>query len=184
MPYKDPEVAKQKAHEYYLKNKERILERSKEYVETHREEHRATCIRWNERNKEKMDEYSLLHARYRSHHRRLGAHLHGVRTEKFIDGPRQIPDEAPVRCSVGLADRMDDIGQCRRDFLRDVDILDLALGVDGFEVVVETGESQRQRLDEFRGIGSLQSNRGGSCGAGIRGSGRCCRWRQVSSPPR
>lgn len=57
MPYKSREVAKQKHHEYYLKNKERILERAKRYIETHREAHRATCIRWNERNKEKMDEY-------------------------------------------------------------------------------------------------------------------------------
>ena len=67
MPYKDPEVAKLKSKEYYLKNKERILARNKAWVKDHAEQVREyKKIRNQNLSDEKKEMYNLR-ARERYH---------------------------------------------------------------------------------------------------------------------
>ncbi len=83
MPYKDPEIAKQKAHEYYLKNKKKIIEntnlrrlgdpalRKKEY-----DSFKERCLSDSElankeriRNKKYREEHKEQAKKYRNEHK-------------------------------------------------------------------------------------------------------------------
>jgi len=73
MPWKDPEVKKQKAKEYYLKNKEKINKKNKEnrlkklderkakdreYYQKNKVEHNKRSKEYREKNKEELKEYN------------------------------------------------------------------------------------------------------------------------------
>lgn len=53
MPYKDPEVAKQKKHEYYIKNKEVINAKNKIYNDNNKDAKREYDKLYREKNKDK-----------------------------------------------------------------------------------------------------------------------------------
>jgi len=57
MPYRDPEIAKKKSRERYLKNREKVLERSKTYLKENGEKIRQYQKRWREENREEILEY-------------------------------------------------------------------------------------------------------------------------------
>jgi hypothetical protein len=65
MPYKDPEVAKQKNRERYLAKREQILAQTKLYYETHKEEAKKRQREWFAAHPEKVKEYS---AKWRATH--------------------------------------------------------------------------------------------------------------------
>jgi len=67
MPYKDPEVRKQKAKEYarasYLRNKEKVNARSKRWAEENAERAKELQAEWYKKNKEKVDAQSKAWAK-------------------------------------------------------------------------------------------------------------------------
>lgn len=67
MPYKDPSVAKAKRREYYLKNKERLLEKNKAWVEANVEQVRAAKKLRASKFSEEQKEINNAKARIRYH---------------------------------------------------------------------------------------------------------------------
>jgi len=65
MPYKDPEVARQKARERYLAKREQILANCKKYYATHKEQQKANTRKWLDAHPGKTNEYS---AKWRAKH--------------------------------------------------------------------------------------------------------------------
>lgn len=59
MAYKNPEVKKAKAHEYYLKNKERLCAKQKKYHEEHKDEDKAYHQRYYLTNKEELNAQNI-----------------------------------------------------------------------------------------------------------------------------
>jgi hypothetical protein len=58
MPYKDPEVARQKAKERYEKKREEILAKTAQYYEEHKDVQSKKRREWQERNPEKVRAYA------------------------------------------------------------------------------------------------------------------------------
>ena len=70
MPYKDPSVAKAKQREYYLKNKERLLENNKAWIEANIESVRAARkLRFSKLSDEVKEAYNAK-ARIRYHQKK------------------------------------------------------------------------------------------------------------------
>jgi len=70
MPYKDPSVAKAKRREYYLKNKERLLEKNKAWVEANIEQVKAAKkLRASQISEETKEAYNAK-ARIRYHQKK------------------------------------------------------------------------------------------------------------------
>ncbi len=70
MPYKDPSVAKAKQREYYLKNKERLLEQNKAWIESNIESVRAARkLRFSKLSDEAREAYNAK-ARIRYHQKK------------------------------------------------------------------------------------------------------------------
>jgi hypothetical protein len=70
MPYKDPSVAKAKQREYYLKNKERLLEQNKAWIESNIESVRAARkLRFSKLSDEVKEAYNAK-ARIRYHQKK------------------------------------------------------------------------------------------------------------------
>jgi hypothetical protein len=67
MPYKDPSVAKAKRREYYLKNKERLLEKNKAWAAANVESVRAAKKLWVSRLPEETKEVYNARTRARYH---------------------------------------------------------------------------------------------------------------------
>lgn len=65
MPYKNPEVAKQKARERYEAKKEEILAKTREYYQTHKEQCDKKRKEWQRNNAEKTRAYG---AKWRAEH--------------------------------------------------------------------------------------------------------------------
>ena len=57
MPYKDPEVKKQKDREYAAKNREAAKKRAKEWYQNNKERAKKSRLKWNNENKEKVIAY-------------------------------------------------------------------------------------------------------------------------------
>ena len=67
MPYKDPEIAKAKRKEYYLKNRDKIIALSKKWEEDNKEHVKARKRKYRQSlSREKLDEENLK-ARLRYH---------------------------------------------------------------------------------------------------------------------
>jgi len=67
MPYKDPEVAKQKKREYYHKNKEKILEKRKKYYEENKEKiakRRKETRDYKEIYRKRRESFLIDHKKY------------------------------------------------------------------------------------------------------------------------
>jgi hypothetical protein len=70
MPYKDPSIAKAKQREYYLKNKERLLEQNKAWIEANIESVRAARkLRFSKLSDEVREAYNAK-ARIRYHQKK------------------------------------------------------------------------------------------------------------------
>ena len=70
MPYKDPSVAKAKRREYYLKNKERLLEKNKTWVAANIESVRAAKKLWVNKLSDETKEAYNAKARIRYHQKK------------------------------------------------------------------------------------------------------------------
>ena len=70
MPYKDPIVAKAKQREYYLKNKERLLEKNKTWVAANIESVRAAKKLWVNKLSDETKEAYNAKARIRYHQKK------------------------------------------------------------------------------------------------------------------
>ena len=70
MPYKDPSVAKAKQREYYLKNKEHLLEQNKAWIEANIESVRAARKLWFSKLSDEAKEAYNAKARIRYHQKK------------------------------------------------------------------------------------------------------------------
>jgi hypothetical protein len=70
MPYKDPSVAKAKQREYYLKNKERLLEKNKAWIASNIESVLAAKKLWVSKLSDKTKEAYNANARVRYHQKK------------------------------------------------------------------------------------------------------------------
>ena len=70
MPYKDPSIAKAKQREYYLKNKERLLEQNKAWIEANIESVRAARKLWFSNLSDEVREAYNAKARIRYHQKK------------------------------------------------------------------------------------------------------------------
>jgi len=70
MPYKDPSVAKAKQREYYLKNKELLLEQNKAWIESNIESVRAARKLWFSKLSDEAREAYNAKARIRYHQKK------------------------------------------------------------------------------------------------------------------
>lgn len=101
MPYKDPEVARDKRHEYYLRNRDRIKARVRQYRADHKEERRDYSRRhyrdnsdrykenvrkWQQENPEKVKEYKRKWDRDNRESRARYAQEHQFPYHGILDG--------------------------------------------------------------------------------------------------
>jgi len=70
MPYKDPNIAKAKRREYYLKNKEYLLEKNKVWVAAHADQVRAAKKKLAAKLSEEAKEANNAKARIRYHQKK------------------------------------------------------------------------------------------------------------------
>lgn len=62
MPYSDPIKASEYRRGYYLRNKEKQIEQTREYYYSHHDARKAQKKLWAEKNKEKLKEYRKSYA--------------------------------------------------------------------------------------------------------------------------
>jgi hypothetical protein len=102
MPYKNPEVAKQKNRERYLAKKPEILAKCKAYYETHKEQHQSATKKWSQNNKEQMDAY---YAQWRREN-----------TERIALKNKRYKDKLRDECFAAYGNKCECCGEVRKEF--------------------------------------------------------------------